>query len=225
MINIKDIESVKFIAIVVDKNEMLPDASALYTHLLRLHKKVSIISTDKKENKKFSFLPWYEKIRDIIPSTADLIIELDDKKDEVNYFFENNKIALNQKIATALYASLLIRYDGFISDGVDGIIFARASQLIDAGAEYKLCNKFIMKRTTLATMKLKALMLKNISLKHSAKEAVFYISDDDLKLTGATLEDAQIIMKEVLYLEYVENVTLVKSDEENRIVKLISKEI
>ncbi len=225
MIDIKKIESAKFVAIVVDENEILPDASALYTHLLRLHKKVSLICHDEKENKKFSFLPWYERIRDIIPSTADLIIELDDTKDEVYNFFKTNHIKLNQKMATALYASLLINSDGFMNDTFGGIIFARASQLIDAGAEYKLCNKFIMKRVTLSVLKLKSLMLKNIYLEQNAKEAIFYICDKDLKLTGATLDDAQLIMKEALHLEYVQKVILIKSDEENKIIKLISKEI
>ena len=224
MIDIKDIDTNRFIAIVVNSSCELPEASALYTHLLRLHKKVSLVCSDKKNKNRFSFLPWYDKIRDIIPSSADLTIYID-KNDDIYTFFEQNGIKLNQKIATALYASLLIKSDGFIGDNIDGIMFARASYLIAAGAKYKICNRFIIKRTTLAIMKLKSFMFKNIFLTKNATEATFYLCDEDLKATGATLEDAKEIIKEALYLEYLQKVTLIKSDEDNKIVKSISKDI
>ncbi|MEA3331871.1 MAG: phosphoesterase [Campylobacterota bacterium] len=219
------ISSAKYVVIVVKEESLLPSASALYSHILRLHKKVSLVCEKNIVDKKFSFLPWFEKIRETLPSSADLVIELDTRAYQLYSFFKSNNIKPNQKMATALYASMLVEYDGFVGGDADGMVFATASELMACGADYKLCNKFIIKRTTLATFRLKSLMLKNMLLQENATKAVFSICDDDLKSTGTTLKDAKSIIKEVLGLEYVEVVVLIKSDENDKILKIIDKEI
>lgn len=219
------ISSAKYVVIVVEKEDLLPSASALYSHILRLHKKVSLVCEKNIVDKKFSFLPWFEKIRETIPSSADLVIELDDRAYQLYDFFKSNSIKPNQKMATALYASILVEYDGLIGSDADGMVFAVVSELMACGADYKLCNKFIIKRTTLAVLRLKSLMLKSMLLEEGATRAVFSICDDDLKSTGATLKDAKAIIEEALGLEYVEAVTLLKSDENDKVLKLINKEI
>lgn len=216
MIHLKDIEDAKFIAIVVKSVDLLPVGSALYTHIIRLHKKVSFVCLDEVD-KKFSFLPWYDKLRDTTPVSADLVVTL--QVDDFNLYemFKTHNIKINQKMATALYASLLVEYDGFISGDVDGTVFANASELMACGAEYKVCNEFIVKRVTLARLRLKSLMLKNMLLVDDAKEAVFYLFDDDLKSSGATLKDVYLIMKEALGLEYVEKISLIKNNKSKEI--------
>jgi phosphoesterase RecJ-like protein len=225
LIPLKQIQSAKHIAVVVSSDELLPSGSALYTYLLRLHKKVSFVYQTNVLDNRFSFLPWFDKVRNSVASSVDLVVELDHKAFRLYDFFKTNKIKINKKMATALYASLLVEYDGFVSNDVNGMVFAKASELIVSGAEYRICNEFILKRTTLARLRLKSLMLKNMFLKNDAKEAVFYVCDADLKSTGATIKDATVIMKEALGLEYINSVSLVKSDQNNKILKLISKEI
>ncbi len=214
MIPLKEIDDAKYVAIVVNDDELLPIASALYTHLLRLHKKVSFVCENIVIDKRFSFLPWIDKVRESVPSSADLKVELDSSDFELYNLFKTNNIDINKKMATALYASLLVRYDGLIGGDADGTVFAAASELMACGADYKKCNKFIVKRTTLARLRLKSLMFKNMVLKDDAQEAVFYIDDDDLKSSGASLEDAQEIMKDALGLEYVSKISLIKQDKD-----------
>jgi len=223
LIPLNKIDSAKHVAIVANAEELLPVGSALYSYLLRLHKKVSFVCCYSVDNR-FSFLPWFEKLRDTLPVSADLVIELDSSFFTLYDYFKQNSIELNKKMATALYASLLVRYDGFVGADADGMVFAQASEIMACGADYKLCNEFIVKRVTLARLRLKSLMLKNMLLKDGAKEAVFYISDIDFVSSGADIKDAELIMKEALGMQYVEKVSLIKSDEKNKILKLIYRE-
>lgn len=250
---IKRIDSAKHIVVVAHINpdaDSLGSASAMYTHLLRLHKKVSFFCASKNINPKLSFIPWFEKIRNSFPSSADLAITLDCASlsrlgieidcDLINIdhhksnsqfamynlvdslcistsqvlcnFFQIHGISINKKMATSLYAGLLDDSDGFMSDDVNGMVFATSNMLIESGADYKLCNKYIMKYQSLASLKLKATMLTNMSLFNDAKIALFLVSTEDMKKTGAIAEDCESALEEALYLPTVELSILLKEN-------------
>jgi phosphoesterase RecJ-like protein len=222
VISLEAIENAKHI-VILTSSDLFADASALYTHILRLHKKVSIVCESQTVDNGLSFLPWFDKIRNIVPSSADLVIDLDLETESLYNLFKSNDITINTKMATALYAGLLQRFNGFTSSDVNGTIFADVSELIKQGADYKLCNKSIMNRVSLSTLRLKAIMLKNMILTDTSKTAQFVISDDDLKSSGADIGEAYEIIKEALGLPYVERTILINSD--NEVLKLIMKEI
>ena len=210
--------------IVVDANN-LSSATALYTQVLRLHKKVSLVCESENIDNRYSFLPWFEKIRSAKVSSADFIIKLECKSFELLKLFKNSNIKINNKIATSLYAGLLEESKGFLNSDVDGTFFAFVKELIECGADYKTCNSFIMKRTTLCALRLKAIMLENMILHNSAKAAVFYICSDDLKSTGADLMDCNDALEEALMLPHVELSVLLDIDNNYEILKLKIKEI
>ena len=218
------IGNAKYVMIVADAKN-IPSASALYTHILRLHKKVSLVCKSQNINSNLSFLPWFEKIKSEKIKSADFVIEMNYSCIELFNMFENNDIKMNKKIATALYTGLLQESNGFLNYAVDGTIFAAAKELIDLGADYKTANNFVMKRTTLCAIRLKALMLKNMKLHNYSKAAVFCISSDDLKSTGAQLEDCDESMQEALMLPYVELAVLLDLDNEYEVLKLKIKEM
>ncbi len=222
MISLEDIDKAKYI-VILTSNDSFADASALYTYILRLHKKVSIVCESKKIENRFSFLPWFDKLRDIVPSSADLIIDFGSETESLYNLFKSKSIDINKKMATALYAGLMQRFDGFLSNDINGTIFADVSELIKHGADYKLCNQSIMKRVSLSTLRLKAIMLKNMILLDSLKTAQFVINDDELKSSGADLSEAYEIMKEALKLPYVKKAILKNSN--NEVLKSINKEI
>ncbi|WP_373000520.1 bifunctional oligoribonuclease/PAP phosphatase NrnA [Sulfurimonas sp.] len=225
MNNILDgINNAKYVMIVADAKN-LSSASALYTYVLRLHKKVSLVCETKNIDNKLSFLPWFEKIKSAKVSSADFIIELESGSVELFNLFKNNNIKINNKMATALYGGLLQESNGFLNSSVNGTFFAMAEELIKCGADYKTCNKFIMKRTTLCALRLKAIMLEGMILQNSAKAAVFYICDDDLNSTGATIEDCDEALIEALKLPQVELSVLLNLNNEYEVLKIINKEI
>jgi len=247
------IDKAKHIVVISHVNpdaDSLGSASAFYTHLLRLHKKVSFFCATKDINQKLAFLPWFKKIRSNFPNSADLaisfdcaqkdrigisvecnLINIDHHQNNTKYgdinlvtddcisttkvlydFFKANNISINQKMATALYAGLLDDSNGFLDDSVDGIIFALASELIAFGADYKTCNRFIKKYITLGAFRLKAIMYKNMSLTCNAKVAVFCVSNDDMKASGASSEDCESVLEESLFLPSVKVSLLLKQN-------------
>ena len=222
MISLEAIDNAKYIVILTSKDSFA-DASALYTYVLRLHKKVSIVNESQNIDNGLSFLPWFDKLRNIIPSSADLVVDLDLEIESLYNLFKNNDITINNKMATALYAGLLQRFDGFVGNGVNGTTFALVSELIKQGADYKLCNKFIARRVSLSMLRLKALMLQNMIFINDSKAALFCVSGDDFKSSGADESEAFEIMREGLNLPYVETAILINS--ENEILKLITEEI
>jgi phosphoesterase RecJ-like protein len=218
----KSILNAKHIELVAEP-EFLAVASALYTHILRLHKKVSLVCKAKNIDKKFSFLPWFEKIKTSDTPSADLKIICDFSSKTLYEIFEQENIKLNQKMATAMYAALLNETQGFMK-AVDGTTFARAQVLIECGAEHQNCSRFILKNASLAFLRLKSLMLKKLLLQNDAKAALFYLAENEIKATGASLEDAYEIMQEAFTLGYVEMAVLLDTDTEYEVKKIIYKE-
>jgi len=255
---IKRIEKAEHIVVIAHLNpdaDSLGSASAFYTYLLTLHKKVSFFCSTKEINNKLSFLPWFDKIRDTFPSSADLaialdcgtkkrigidvtsdLINIDHHKSNESYgdinlvdfnaistttivydLFKTNGIKINKKMATSLYAGLLDDSNGFMDEKVDGTIFAVAKELIEFGADTKQCNKQIMQYMSLAAFRLKSIMQRNMQLFSNAKIALFIVSDEDMKSSGAIGEDCEGALEEALFLPSVEVALLLKENADGTI--------
>jgi phosphoesterase RecJ-like protein len=77
---IEAIENAKHVVVIAHVNpdaDSLSSASAVYTYMLKLHKKVSFFCASKSIDEKLKFLPWIEKIRHVFPKDADLAVSLD----------------------------------------------------------------------------------------------------------------------------------------------------
>lgn len=132
---------------------------------------------------------------------------------EVLYdFFKTNGFKVNKKMATALYAGLLDDSEVFLSPMVDGTTFATVQELIEHGADFKLCNRSIVKNVSLAALRLKAIMFKEMSLECDARVALFCVSDEEMKASGAMSEDCESPLEESLNLEYVKVALLLRQN-------------
>ncbi len=214
----------KHIEIVVDAEHLFV-ASALYTYILTLHKKVSLVCKENPIDLKFSFLAWFDKIKKTDTPSADCSVKL--KCDVLDLYnsFKESKIKINKKMATALYGGILYETQGFINARVNGTVFAISSQLIEAGAEHALASTFLMRRSSLGVLRLKSIMFKNMTLINSAKAALFVLSESDFKATTTEVKDAKEVMQEAFNLMYIETVLLLDGDRENEVIKILSKEI
>jgi len=219
-----NIDDAKHIMILSD-NEHLPVASALYTHILRLHKKVSLVLKADQIDTKFSFLPWYDKIKGSKVTSCDFVIDVEFDSIEFYNYLKDLQIKINPKMATALYGGLVVQSDGFLKNISDGIIFAISHELMMHNADYKSVNSFLRQSVTLSFLRLKAIMLKEMLLENSATRAVFYICDDYLSASGATIQDCDEIMRESFKLPHIKEVVLLDKDMNNSIIKKFKKEI
>ena len=215
MVSLKAIEESKNISIQTD-NDSFGDASALYTYILTLHKKVSLVTQEKEIDFVLSCLPWYDKVRKTTSNSSDLKIDLTKNTQPLYRLFKEKGSKINKKMATAFYASCLLRNDYFNrSELLD------MSELISLGADNELCNLWLKKSLPLSLFRLKSLLFSSLILYDDAKIAILSVSEDDYKKTGATFKHAEIVMKEVLNIIHVQRVVLIESDNENRLVKII----
>ncbi len=219
---LKKIDSAKHIEIVVEQEKLFV-ATALYTYILTLHKKVSLVCKEKKIEVKYSFLPWFEKIKTTNTPSADLNIFLDITGIDLYEIFKNSNIKINKKIATSLYSAILDETQGFMNAKTDGMIFAVTSELIKSGAEHNIANKFIIKELSLAELRLKSLMLNNMQILNNTTLTQFLITKEMLKKSGADINIAKKIILEGLRLPYIKTTTLINDDKE--IILKIDKEI
>ena len=219
IIDFNAIENAKHIVITTD-SAAFSNASAMYSYILTLHKKVSLHNFEELEPK-FSFLPWFDKSREKLPSSGDLVITMGCETKELYELLVENKIKINVKMATALYAGMLLEFKSFKSPLCDGMVFAIVSELIALKADYQKCRKYLLESVALSNLRLKAELFKSLLHENEATHAKVYVSDAVLNATGASLKDAFEIMDDVLALVHVEKVTLYKSDENCKILKEI----
>ena len=219
----------KHIVLIADSSKSvnsLTSASVLYSYILTLHKKVSFYSVVKELEPRLMFIPWSDKARSSLPSSADLAISFNcetinsinlecnhinisstDGKGMSQMLFDyliNSNIKINQKMATALYAGLLDETDGFLNESVNGTIFAMSKQLVDFGADIKTVNRFILKYITFGAFRLKAIMQMNMQLIADAKVAMFEVTKENMLATGANMKDVEKALQEALFLPTVE---------------------
>ena len=215
MINIKEIDDAKHILIVLQNNasvDYLASSNALYTYLLTLHKKVSFYCAEFEYGLNLDFLPWMDKMRTSYPTSSDYEINAINSMELFNYF-TINKIKLNSKISTSLYAGILDHTKSF-SEGVNGTIFARLGILIENGADFKLCNKNLINYQTYASLRLKAILLSKMKLEDDAKRAIFELSEDDLVKSGAEVKEASSVLSEALALPTVSMAIVIYKNKE-----------
>ena len=206
--------------IVIEYNSIyFAQASALYSYILTLHKKVSLFSEDESFCR-YAFLPWYEKSRSKEPSSADLKISANIEIFELYSFFKKRDIHINKKMATALYAGFLERYENFLSRECDGTIFAAVSELIAKGAECRLCIDELIQKVPLRIFRLKSIVYRQLLLKKNAELVYVSLDEQDFITTGAKWNDLNLISKELLNLANVKEVLIIKSDEVNKIINL-----
>ena len=219
LIDLKKIQESKHILIVVE-DTTFANASAFYSYILTLHKKVSLYKSEDISNR-IAFLPWYDKLRDSKLTSAEYTLSMESDPQPLYAFFKMHEIKINKKMATALYMGLLEEYKNFTTNACNGITFAMASELITLGAEYKMCREEYLRQVPLATWRLRTKLYEGMTLSEGARSASLFMSDKILKASGANLENAIDILNDALNLVHVKKATLYKSDDNNRIIKEI----
>lgn len=220
MIPLKKIENARHIVLVCEK-EYFPQASILYSYLLTLHKKVSLFSL--VSDSRYSFLPWYDKLRSNEIISFDIKVDANVEILELFDFFKKHNIKINKKIATAFYAGFLERYENFLDPKGDGTLFAILSELLASGAEQKLCISALQQRIPLSRFRLQSIIYKKFLLKKNAQLVYVCLNDADFEASGASWDEVYFIAKELLNLVNVQQVLIKKSNEKNKIINLIKE--
>ncbi len=234
---IKTIENSKYILVVSHINpdfDALCSASAFYTYVLTLHKKVSFYCKSEIELYRFKDIPWIEKANNRISKDIDLIINFSsnpfsslgiEKHDIkiVNFdhtceidkssigttqivyqFFKNNHITINKKMATALYIGLLKSSNNFKLHKIKSLDYKMAEDLINLGANHSEISQKIYKTTSLCSLRLKSLMLQELTLHKNGRIVFIKATKEMFVRSGASLRDTHIVLDDISSLVNVE---------------------
>jgi len=210
--------------VLLTNSDSFANASAIYTYILTLHKKVSLVCIDDDLDTRLSCIPWFNTVRTNIGSSHDLVIDVTLETKSLYELFKLNNIKINKKISTALYVSLLHDTNYFVANISNGIIFAYISELISYGADYRICNQFVLHNLPLSLFRLKSRMFDEMILHDNAKVVVLFLSEDELSSTGTSLKDAYLVMIEALNIAHVQTAVLLNKDLDYELIKLIESE-
>jgi nanoRNase/pAp phosphatase (c-di-AMP/oligoRNAs hydrolase) len=186
--------------------------------MLQLHKKVTLVCEDDID-KKYAFLPWFDKLRMVSPSGADYILKVENES--LLSFFNQHEVKINTKIALALYAGLLQCSNNLQAKGLDGMFFAQMSQLSALGVDHNLCVENLFSSKALSLFRLKARMFELMQLTHNASVSCFSFNIEEiLSATGASMQDIYLVMQESLSIVNVKKAILL---DKNKIIKTIEE--
>lgn len=119
-------------------------------------------------------------------------------------FFIQNNIAINFKMATALYAGLLDDSRNFLSSKVNEKVFNMAAFLCERGADTTTVARYISQYIPLSAYRLKATMMNKVELLNEARIALLKVPLTMLDDCGAHHRDCELALEESLYLPSVE---------------------
>lgn len=255
---IKSAEHIVLIAHRKPDADSVGSASAMYTFLMRLHKKVSFFCETEHINPHIHFLPWFEKIRHTFPKKADLAISFDCGSytrlgvdvecdlinfdhhisnerygtyncvnasaesstrvlyDFFHYIYEKSGEKINQKMATALYAGLIDDTHNFLQQTSEQTLKV-AQKLLIAKADKELCIKNLFQTESLASLRLKGLMLTKMQLFCNAQLVVHLVTRDMIDETGALEVDCEAALSESLYLSSINTALLLRENRDGSI--------
>lgn len=117
-------------------------------------------------------------------------------------WFVNNEVKINAKMAQSLYAGLLD--DTACFRDVTPAVLQMASSLIALGADHLVCVKALFGSHSLASLRLKAMMLREMQLVCDGRIAVFMVTQKMLEDSGAVLRDCKHPLEVALNLKVVE---------------------
>jgi phosphoesterase RecJ-like protein len=127
-------------------------------------------------------------------------------------FFTAEGIIPNAKMATALYAGLLDDSHAFLGAKTDERTFATAQALVRFGADIRTCATELFERHTLAALRIKGLMLKELRLKCDGRVAVMLVSREMMEATGAKAVDCEAALEESTGLPTVETALMLREN-------------
>lgn len=210
---------------------------AMYSHLLRMTKKVTLFCPSSPLDPTFAFLPWFAKVTATFPMDADVVIPFGSHQSVPSGYagevitmnpqwtndalsatqmlydwFIAHSIKINGKMANALYAGLVESTRGFGDDRCKGETFAMAHDLIGLGANHAQCVQALLHTRSLAFLRMKSKMLGRMKILFNGRVALFEVDESLLEFTGCDPRGCEVIMDEALTLTTVNVALLILED-------------
>ena len=117
--------------------------------------------------------------------------------------FNEHRIKINPKMATALYAGLLDDSHGFLAPKTDARSFEMAAVLSRLKAETSQAAVALFHENSLAALRLKGLMFEQMCLLYDARLVVHRVTREMMEQTGGREVDCEAALEESMGLPHV----------------------
>ncbi|MEA3523815.1 MAG: bifunctional oligoribonuclease/PAP phosphatase NrnA [Campylobacterota bacterium] len=202
---LEKIKSARHIVLITHINpdaDSMGSASAFYSYILQIQKKVSLFSSTKKIDTRLRFLPWCETLKHQIPPSCDLAISFDCASmkrlgselsiDLINFDHHksNEHFAMLNIVDPNAIATTQVVYDYFISQGVK--INPKMATALYAGLLDDSQN-FISDKTDARSFDMAKVLLEKGADKEKVVSHLFQTSSlSGLRLKGLMLSAMQL---------------------------------
>ncbi|MBN2870234.1 MAG: DHH family phosphoesterase [Campylobacterales bacterium] len=119
-------------------------------------------------------------------------------------FFVANGVKINGKMALSLYAGLVDDSRCFSAPGCNAKTFATAHALIEAGADHATCIEWLYRRRSLASLRVRGILWKEMRLLLDGRLAFFDVRLSHMEETGATISECKKVLEEALGMRSVQ---------------------
>ncbi len=129
---------------------------------------------------------------------------------EVVYdYFVTNGIKINGKIALSLYAGLIDDSKCFSASQCNVKTFKMAHSLIELGADHAMCVEWLYGRRSLASLRIRGFLLKEMKLLADGQLALFEVPLSVLEESGAMISECKRVLDEALGMRSVKAAIMV----------------
>jgi len=129
---------------------------------------------------------------------------------EVVYdYFVANGIKINGKIALSLYAGLIDDSKCFSAPQCNVKTFMMAHSLIEQGADHAMCVEWLYRRHSLASLRIRGFLLKEMKLLADGQLALFEVPLSVLEESGAIVSECKRVLDEALGMRSVKAALMV----------------
>ncbi len=118
-------------------------------------------------------------------------------------FFVANDIKINGKMALSLYAGLVDDSKCFSAPGCNAKTFEMAHRLLALGADHAMCVEWLYRRRSLASLRARGALLKQMRLFLDGRLAVFEVGMTLLEESGASIAECKQVLDEALGMRSV----------------------
>lgn len=164
---------------------------------LGIEKEIPLINIDHHVSN--SFYGTYNLINTAAISTTEVVYD----------YFVANGIKINGKIALALYAGLIDDSKCFSAPECNIKTFAMAHSLVELGADHTLCIEWLYHRRSLASLRMRGILLKQMKLLVDGRLALFEVPLSLLDETGAIVPECKKVLDEALGMRSVQAAIMV----------------
>ena len=132
-------------------------------------------------------------------------------------WFEEEGIAVNPKMATALYAGIAEDTLAFMSIRTDVDVFEAAAKLAGLGADVNGVNHALFKYRPLSALRLKSLIFGRMELRCDARVAVMKVTREMMERSGAEAQACDSALHEALGLPTAQVAVLLREREDGSV--------